>query len=420
MKRWMISLSNSPKNKSKTFCILPWVHLATKPSGEARLCCMTQKVITNNEEEYKFSSHNLAEIWNSEYMQNIRLKMINGEEVNDCTKCYNLEAIGGTSMRIKSNESYTLDNIDDVIEYSLKNNGKTYTNPISFDLRFGNLCNLKCRMCRLLNSSQIQKEYLNIKNNNSMFDVYVSPDINNWFLEDTFWIDLEQYIPYIKHLYFTGGEPTLIERHYVFLEEMINRGFNENIALSYNTNLTNAQPRFMNILRSFKNVSLACSIDGYGKIDEYIRSPSEWETISKNFETYITEVSHVNLNVSTTVQALNVLYINDLYEWLYALNVKHDRNIEIHLSILTGPHHLSVNILTLELKQKALEKLENLDPKYVFKNGLETLKNKLLEPEPNDIIKLRNKFKVHMNTLDNERKENLLDVMPELHSIIED
>lgn len=405
---------------SDTFCILPWTHLATRPSGQVKLCCLAENSITNNGKKSKFGSDRIDEIWNSDYMRDTRLAMINGEKVDACNHCYNIEAAGGTSFRMENNETRMLDNIDDIIEYSIKNNGEANTNPTYFDLRLGNLCNLKCRMCTPVNSSQIQKEYSTIEKGKSyVFDIPVPSNINDWFLDNKFWSDLEQYIPYITHLYFTGGEPTLIEQHYVFLEEMLRRGLNEQITLHYNTNLTNVQPRFMNILKNFKT-GLSCSIDGYGKINNYIRSPSEWGTISKNFETYMSDTPDTTLLIWTTVQVLNVLYIDDLYEWVYSLNKKYNRNIALQLFTLTRPKHLSIDVLPLSLKQKALEKLENLDDEYLDKNHLAILKSKLQEAEPDDMIKLRHNFREHMETLDQIRDEKLLDIIPELQDLYKD
>ena len=408
---------------SKTFCILPWIHLATKPDGSARLCCYTRSIIKKEDStNFKFGVDKISDIWQSNYMKDVRLKMASGESVEFCEKCYSMESLGTTSKRMLCNEADMIDNIEEIVEDTVLNNGVTKTNPTFFDLRLGNLCNLKCRMCNPLNSSQIQKEYSTIKNNSiRSFSIEVPMDINTWFLTDEFWGDLENYIPYINHLYFTGGEPTLIEQHYTFLEEMINRGFSENIILRYNTNLTNTQPRFMNILKNFKTVRLACSIDGYGKIDEYIRSPSKWETIVNNFTTYITEVPHVTLSVASALQALNVLYYRELYEWLYDINKQYNRDIAINVGMVNKPPHLSVDILTPELKQEALRRLEGMDTSYIFRvDRLEALKNKLREPEPSDIITLRDKFKTFTRTLDSIRNENLLDVAPELSVLYQD
>ena len=221
-------------------------------------------------------------------------------------------------------------------------------------------------------------------------------------------------------MYFTGGEPTIIEQHYVFLEGMIERGVTD-ILLRYNTNLTNVQPRFLNILKNFKNVRLSCSLDGYGKINDYIRSPSKWEIVSQNFETYINEVPHVSVSIASTVQAMNVLYLDDLYNWLYDINTKYNESLHVNMSLMSNPRRLTVDVLTPKLKQMALDRLNKMDTTFVYKpDRLEAVKKKLKEPEPDDIIELRNQFKYYTKTLDKVRNENLLEVAPELSDIYKD
>ena len=100
MKNWMDSLNNSQKNKSDTFCILPWVHIATAATGEVRLCCEASGRINNGNRPFRLGTDSIDDVWNSESMKETRRKMLAGERVDQCDKCYKTEAEGGKSKRI--------------------------------------------------------------------------------------------------------------------------------------------------------------------------------------------------------------------------------------------------------------------------------------------------------------------------------
>ena len=410
------------KNISDTFCVLPWIHLASRPSGDVRLCCVAKGRVTNQSKPHRFGTDKIEHIWNSDHMRNVRQKMINGEQVEACQRCYNIESFGNHSKRITSNQTMMPDNINDMISYSKINDGEALDYPSFYDLRFGNLCNLKCRMCSPQNSSQIQKEIALNPIDMKILEEYVSDDINEWFLNDNFWKDLEKYIPYIDHLYFTGGEPTLIEQQYILLEEIIKRGYNDRIQLRYNTNVTNVQPRFLNLINQFERVNLSCSIDGVGRINDYIRHPSNWKNISENFNKFLTNTSdNVDIYVTFTVQALNILYLYDMQQWINEINITTNKKVLLSLNILFEPKSLSIEILTEKLRKEALLLIDKIDTTYIIEDGmLISIKNKLKSPEPSDILKLRNKFKKHMSILDTSRNENLLDTMPELSDLVKD
>ena len=143
---------------SKTFCPLPWIHLATRPNGDVRVCCTANASGAGKQDEktaglvkkdgiaMNLRDHTIEEVWNSEHMRRTRLQMLNGEIPASCTKCFNEEAKGITSKRQWESEEWKQRLDFDKLIASTKEDG---TAPVSipyFDLRLGNLCQLKCVM----------------------------------------------------------------------------------------------------------------------------------------------------------------------------------------------------------------------------------------------------------------------------------
>jgi len=143
-----------------TFCILPWIHMSITSGGFVRLCCQAWGYALVNDTPMSIYTHRIGEIWNSEYMCNVRRKMLEGKAVNACTGCRNNERQIGSSYRILSNNEWgdLIGSFDEIIELSQKNSYRVSDPPISFHLIPGTVCNLKCRMCSTLFSSQIQRD----------------------------------------------------------------------------------------------------------------------------------------------------------------------------------------------------------------------------------------------------------------------
>lgn len=145
---------------SDTFCILPWIHMTLTPGGFVRLCCQDWGYVSKNQVPMSAYKYTIEEIWNSDYMCAVRNKMLEGKEVNACRACYTNEAQLMASYRIYSNNEWNdkIGSFDKLIASSKKNSYKVLKPPISFHLIPGTLCNLKCRMCSTLFSSQIQRD----------------------------------------------------------------------------------------------------------------------------------------------------------------------------------------------------------------------------------------------------------------------
>lgn len=332
------------KTPSDTFCVLPWMHMATSASGILRVCCNStpgQNFITKEDgSRYRINKDDLKEAWNSKTYKTIRQQMLDGERPKMCARCFREEDSGITSTRQNWNDKWGQD--------------RNYTVDAPFDIRYvdirlGNLCNLKCRMCNPYASNMWVKEW------SLVADALEESEYNrlknmDWPEQAKVWDNLELVADTVEEIYLTGGEPTIIKEQHKLLDYYINKGTAHKIRLKYNTNLTNIPEELVKKWKHFKKIQLNCSIDAYGKLDRYIRYPSDWATIDKNFK-MIRKHPNVNIEIHCTVQMYNILRLHEFLE--YALGFKH----KIYFNILNHPECLNIRVLPAKLKDAAFESL---------------------------------------------------------------
>lgn len=329
------------KSGSETFCILPWIHLATRPNGDMRLCC-TANASGAGEDHHvglaknddgkviNFSTTTPLSAWNSSFMKKTRLDMLSGKIPASCTKCFDEEKSGIISKRLW--ETYSWDTQETRIEDLIKetsNNGEVPEKLIYLDLRLGNTCNLKCVMCSPHDSSKWVQDHKKLINLTTI--PIIEKEIRwdqqkfngTWHEEPSFWNDLYAQIPNIKQLYFAGGEPLLIKEHKLFLQEIIKQGYSKQIYLRYNSNGLLIDNEIIDIWNHFKRVKFNFSIDGVGDRNTYIRYPSDWNTIEKNLEILDNTNEHISINVACAVQLLNIKHLPDVIKW--KLNKKYKK-----------------------------------------------------------------------------------------------
>jgi hypothetical protein len=249
---------------------------------------------------------------------------------------------------------------------------------LTWDLRLGNVCNLRCIMCGPYDSSAWYGDYEAVFSDH--FEVQgqlvsvskkpkegmISPNVlYNWHEDSEFWSNLAEYAPKSINWQFAGGEPLLAERHYLLLEKCIEKGVAPEIDLSYATNLTKLPDKAVEIWSHFKSVHLTCSIDGVGPVIEYIRYGTRWKVIEEHVAK-LQEItapsgddgaaSNIKVSFNPTVGALNVYYIPELIEWYLSLE-RPDWSIGGHL--LTWPTWLSAQILPTAVKEVITQKYKD-------------------------------------------------------------
>ena len=377
---------------SETFCILPWMHLATNAQGELRVCCnsIPSKNVIRKEDgsPYTIYNDNLQEAWNSTDYQKVRVELLDNIRPSMCKRCFSEEDAGVKSARIFSNEKWGFKgpfsaNADFDIKY--------------IDLRLGNLCNLKCRMCNPWASNQWVKEWLDVYPQEQE-DISTLSNIT-WPEVEKTWENLFDIVGPVEQIYLTGGEPTIIKEQTKLLQYCIDNDFAKNIKLKYNTNLTNVPKSLINLWSHFKVLQLNCSIDAVGELDRYIRYPSNWFKIEQNFNV-IQQLKNIDIEIHNTVQMYNILHLDKFLDWCGKFDNK------IYFNILDHPEYLNIKVLPKRLKLLVEERLE----KYMH-----------IDKVP-DIIKYMNSedhfykfdaFASYSKTLDENRQESLIYHVPE-------
>lgn len=379
---------------SKTFCVLPWMHLATSASGNLRVCCNStpgKNFITKLDgTPYKLNKDNLREAWDSEVYKTIRQQFLTNKRPEMCERCFREEDAGVRSARQAWNDKWQED--------------KEYTEDAPFDIRYvdlrlGNLCNLKCRMCNPYSSSMWVNEW-NLISPALSESEYRRLKHMDWPEDETTWENLFSIAGTVEEIYLTGGEPTIIKQQHRLLDYYIENNTAHNIKLKYNTNLTNVPRHLIDKWKKFKRVQLNCSIDAVDDLDHYIRYPSDWNTVKKNFET-VRKLENANIEIHCTVQMYNILKLNELIEW--ALPYGH----KIYFNILNHPEELNIRVLPDNLKELAVQRLTP----YLHLDKVQGIVDYMMSENWNDKY---DRFLEYTDALDKSRNENLSDIVPEL------
>ena len=403
---------------SKTFCVLPWLHVNLWPSGDVHHCCLAEK----DNAMGQLSTATPDQIVNNQKYKDLRLKMLKGEKPYSCMRCFEREDHNIVSMRQHHNDFFQ-DRIDSVLS---KTQPDGHVDDFKFeywDFRFSNLCNMKCRMCGSHFSSQWYDEEVELVRRgdlNSKSYPVASHRLMN--AQDTSSFDIIEWIDSkiddVKYIYFAGGEPLIMDEHYYILQKLIEKNRTD-VKIKYNTNLLKLrfkQHDLLDMWSNFKHIQVSASIDDVDARAEYIRKGTVWKDIENNLQKLTT--TNVQLHVECTTQVLNVLNLPKLFERLQTIGIpSHD--IMLH-NVLQSPKYYTVKVLSDDLKQQV---------KNQFEDCLNTLEHKeraILEPKLKNIIdymydmnnfdrqEQQRRFKKRTQQMDNLRQENFNQVFPEL------
>lgn len=379
--------------KSKSFCILPWIHIHTSPIGKIYPCCISGLEMQRN---------SLQEAFHSIEMNQLRHDMINEIQNPVCNSCYKMDGYAQTSRehhnRIfahKFDDTVTKTNVDG----SLDNFNLSY-----FDIRFSNICNMKCRMCNSDYSSQWAKETNQpILNGNDIFLKEVLDSIDS-----------------LELAYFAGGEPLITDQHYVILEELIRK--NKDIPLIYSTNASTIKYKNKDLLdlwKHFTNIELRVSMDHYGKKAEYIRHGTNWELVESNILKF-KSLNNVNLALLTVVSLYNYSDLPEIYDYILEKDLLKQKSNWI-LFNMTHPTHLTALMLPNNLKLSANESILNYA--NTLSDEFNHIKSQLLNlvkyvQSQDTYNEFKDKFIDEVNKLDKLRNESYIDTFPKLASML--
>lgn len=286
-------------NLGPYFCVAPWTHTYCSPTGERRLCCASREEASFQKQYIDadsisnasdFSPISIDKHWNSDYMKDIRRRILSGEKIPQCDVC-NDQILNLYTYKSYFTRTLFPNKIEEIIN-STDSSGYTTMEPISYDYRISNLCNFKCRMCGDQLSSSWETE--NIENDRVNFDreKWLQPDIRKQisnFQVEVLEEELQQAVDNntIEEIYWVGGEPLMWERHWTIMDQLVRTGQSHDVIVRYNTNLSRISYKNYNLydlLPHFKHVNVCASIDGVGDVGEYIRSGLVWTKWLDNFK----------------------------------------------------------------------------------------------------------------------------------------
>lgn len=324
--------------------MLPWISMEVTPMGTYRPCCLYNESIPSLTVQ---SGHTIHDAQHSEYMKNLRQEFLEGNKPNGCQMCWNEESVLGRMSKRKSTF------------IKLKNVNIDYTEqevaPIFLDLKLGNICNLKCRICGSWSSSKWAQEEIDLANGNNDLALEQLKQ-GQWPRKiPSWWQALDDALPFIEYLEFTGGEPFLINEHFDLLEVLVEKGYASKIDIHYNTNGTVWPTRGEKLWSHFKRVEIAFSIDDTGKRFEYQRYGSNWnetEQIIKTAYNFWQANTNIALQVCTTFNIQNIYYWLETEDWINKQDI-----VSRHYNILQEPPVFNLRNLPVNAKEKIADRL---------------------------------------------------------------
>jgi radical SAM protein with 4Fe4S-binding SPASM domain len=392
--------------ESKTFCIYPWTHLHAYPTGEAYPCCHAEmKYPVGN-----CRKNTLEEIWQDTPMQQLRQDMLNETPNLACGRCYEQEQNGFFSGRRSANKHHG---------HHVK---KLETNPFEmtyWDIRFSNLCNLKCRSCGHIFSSQWYQDQAKLaggdwKDRNTVLNYAGRTELDMWE-------QLEPHLDYVEQIYFAGGEPLLMEEHYRILEELVQRKL-FHVRLIYNTNFTHTELKGKSVFeywKQFDSVAVGASLDDSGARGEYIRKGTDWAVVEQNRRDMIRVCPKVDFYISPTLSIMNAWHLPDFHRnWTERGLIKAQ---DLNVNILQDPACYRIDIAPIKYKQRLRVKIEEhldwLRPQDKLQRATVGFESAIKFMLATDNTQLIDTFWRKTHQLDNIRNEKLLDVIKELEAL---
>lgn len=388
------------------FCVLPWVSLETSPVGTVRPCCLAEdELIDDAGEKFNLAHAQFSAIQDSASMRRLREQFLAGEQPQTCRKCWREERAGRISKRL-----HTLDRLKHMINDS---EWTADAKPLMFlDLKLGNICNLKCRICGSWSSSTFAIEELaNLEPEQDKKSSFHYQMLRNgsWPREnETFWTEIDQVVDQIRYIEFTGGEPFMIQEHFDMLQGLINKGIAHNIEIHYNTNGTQWPEKAEEIWRYFKTVEVAFSIDDIGDRFEYQRSNARWSEVCANlvrFQDMRRRCTNIQLQVCATVNVFNVFYLEELSHW-----IEQQQFDFVYWNMMHEAYYFSIGTLPESAKQVIAERLRRAQVNNKDRLEFDRIIDFMISGVSLDGFNMRRE----MANLDRRRQQNLAQILPEL------
>lgn len=431
------------------FCKTVWNGLHILPEGDIRLCSLgtnakkhldMQRCRDKNGNVMNILTHEIKDIMNSDKHREVRkLNMADPTAWSEhCDCCENRERALGfdRNHKNKSRRIYLMrvdtEGAATEEQHVAAEDGSIDWMPSSLDIRFGNLCNQKCIMCGPTYSNMWYDEFFDYYKRDTFGQggaktiqvlknlgtgKWVTPPQLQWFEDPRWWVKFEQMMPYLTHIYITGGEPMVAPAHDIMLDKLIESGYAKNVLLEYDTNCSAVNNKIAQRWFNFKQVDIRGSMDSIESEYEIIRNPGKWEKFKRNVELlkqYEKESNGVIrvLALTSCFQITTAYSVIKSEEWCKSIGV------DFHLRFLEGPLHHSITSLPDSEKARLLDYYRphvatNTKAKMII-NYLQGQIGKG-HHRPTQIAE----FVKFMDYLDSTRQTNWRAVFPEVSQMIE-
>ena len=353
------------KNKSCTFCMHPFTGLATREDGAIKVCCRSLPI-------GNIKNETLEEAWNGEKMREVRRQVLSDERPDVCKPCFDLEDQGVQSLRQRHIANNIPESRVNLYPDALKSLTTDMTMPFelpTMEIKINNLCNLKCRMCNPLDSTQ-WKDWNSIVEHYKKEDNYLvkavedlgltkAPYVGLFDDKKEWWDSLRKLLPHFKRVEFAGGEPLMDPMHYKILDLLSENGKNIEIKYATNGTVLGIKGRWIkDYWPKFKSVAVNVSIDGIDEVYEYVRSNGKFQDVVDNVRIMKNIPTVSRIVGAFTVQSNNIMQIDKVID--YFLN---KLEIVFYSHRVQYPRALSAQVLPKELKDKVIAKLELMKDK---------------------------------------------------------
>lgn len=413
---------------NKYICALGWNHLHVTIEGRVAPCCMYTGYTDEALKLYNIKTHTIEQALNSPGLKEMRKSMIENKPHGLCAVCNHRTENNIYSARDRYNKLY-LDKTVDLIDKTNPDGSIDIENfnPIYVDLRFSNLCNLKCRMCSLQASSAWYSETVEYNLLTGSGPTYYDKkfEINGGADK------VKHLLNNVEAMYWAGGEPLILDEHYKILDYLIDTDRAKDITLSYNTNLTVHTYKNKSIIdywKHFKHVSAIGSMDGMGEVCNYIRTGNTWEKAQEVFSAlHDSGYAHIDVNPCITISILNILHVPEFIQWCFENNWFPRDIPEISLNYVDYPTEMNIKYLPDWAKSLAKERtlalmnwlVANQHPRSALEvsNIIKILDSDKLDQT--EIDRELSKLKLRLDTYDITGKLNWKASLPEVNRILE-
>jgi hypothetical protein len=408
--------------EGKNFCVLPWIHFHAWPDSRVMPCCVADSNMPVAQIE---GDKPILEMMNSDRYKEIRAAMLRDEPAVECTRCYDLELIGMQTMRVSHNQRRGEELVDYISDNTNEDGELDYFQLKYMDIRFSNLCNMKCRSCGPACSSLRAQEYVaqhgedQLKHHFNGQKILVSNNEDQQLM-----VKLKPYLADVEEVYFAGGEIIITPEHYECLDYWVENGKTD-IELNYTTNFSTLHgyksKDLIEYWKKFKNVQVWASLDAHGPLAECIRKGTDWERIVKNMKSLKEQVPHVKFGITPTISIWNIFKFPDFFDYMIK-NDFIDISMTPRFNLLTYPWYANIMILPKSVKNRLIELYRVYANIYgktnpELRDGFKMIIYNLSVGEENKEGILE--FKKYNEEMDMLRKEKFVDLVPELKEVYE-